>query len=234
MTLLHLATHTSGLPPELETTVEAEAGGLSRDALFELVAKSPPAAAGSVYASKAIDGALVAELLAARAQSTYEAMLKQRVLDPLGMQDTGVAVTDEMVGRLATGFGGAAMVVEPVVFDAMAGGIGVRSTCDDMLTFAAANLDPSSSSIGPTLRAAKSPKVRKLAGGKAGLFWHVYPGGKAVRSVGQGRGFSAAIFVNERLGVAVVVLAATDDGSAVWSAVRSVMDTYKPAAADDE
>lgn len=230
LTLAHLATHTSGLPTDLPRQAGIRPATMTRAQLFEMVASAHTIEpAGAVYEVNRLNAALAGEAVAAHLDTTYEQLLRDRVLGPLGMDDTGVTLDDSIRSRLAARHDGDDQQ-QPVQFDAMAGAIGVRSTGADMLQFVAANLDTDASPIGPSLRAAHEPRVRKASGGTSALFWTIQPGGKLLLHRGQAPGFAAVIFIHEAQGIGVVVLASTDQptlpvevGKAVVSALRQTM-----------
>ncbi len=69
----------------------------------------------------------------------YEALLKKRVLEPLGMSSTGITLTDDMKKRLAPGHNpGLQPVKNWDLPDTVAGAGALRSTANDMLKFLAA------------------------------------------------------------------------------------------------
>lgn len=95
----------------------------------------------------------VTGVLIARATGrSFEAALRERVCEPLGMKDTGFSVGAEHLGRLATAYGQHDNDAgEPVVEDAPdgrwsrppifeSGGGGLASTADDLLAFGSALL----------------------------------------------------------------------------------------------
>lgn len=86
---------------------------------------------------------LLGQALARRAGKTYEALVKERILDPLQMDHTGVTLTPWMQEHLAQGYSPGGMVMPNRDLPALAGAGALRSTMNDMLKFARANLDSS-------------------------------------------------------------------------------------------
>jgi len=84
---------------------------------------------------------LLGYALAKKSGLTYEQLLHKRILDPLGMSDTGITLTPEQKKRMATGYNPALEPTENWDFDALAGCGALRSTANDMLKFLAANLE---------------------------------------------------------------------------------------------
>ena len=172
VTLLQLATHTSGLP-RLPSGMDAfdDADGrnpyahLTRERLLELLQKTEPGKAGSVEYSNFGMG-LLGELLAIRAETTYPRLLRQRVLTPLGMTSAGFAsdgveVVQGYQGRQET---------PAWELAAVAGAGGLRCSAEELLRFGEAMLDPPEE-----LREAVGLAwtVHSPAGGpEVGLAWH--------------------------------------------------------------
>jgi serine-type D-Ala-D-Ala carboxypeptidase/endopeptidase len=85
---------------------------------------------------------LLGQALANRAGSSYEALVKKEVLDPLGMHDTAVKLTPALAKRFATGHDENNNPAHAWDLDALAGAGALRSTAADMLTFLEAQLHP--------------------------------------------------------------------------------------------
>jgi serine-type D-Ala-D-Ala carboxypeptidase/endopeptidase len=118
ITLLDLATYTSGLPnmpdnfvpkdqldhwaalpnPFADYTVEKLYAFLSG---YEL--KYPP---GTHYEYANLGFGLLGHALARRAGKMYEALLMERICDPLGLRSTRITLTESMGSRLAQGHNG--------------------------------------------------------------------------------------------------------------------------------
>lgn len=109
ITLEQLALHTSGLPklpsnlsPEDESDPYAN---YSKDDLYEFL-KNHQSAAGYPGGEKQYSNtgfALLGHALALAADDTYENLLQEHILAPLGMQDTSCYLSDKKRERLAQG-----------------------------------------------------------------------------------------------------------------------------------
>jgi serine-type D-Ala-D-Ala carboxypeptidase/endopeptidase len=144
--LIDLATHASGLPREVERepgpadnpfstlTEEAYRKGLASDPL--LFAPGT----GALYSNFGYD--LLAAALAHAAGKPYDALLNERVLEPLGLKNTALAPRAEDRARLFQGhdFDGKALpdVTTPLI---AAGASGLYSTPDDILRWLSWHLD---------------------------------------------------------------------------------------------
>jgi CubicO group peptidase (beta-lactamase class C family) len=100
-----------------------------------------PRAPGAQWEYSNLGVGLLGHILAARAGMSYEQLLRSRILEPLGMKSTTITLSADQRNRLASGYGFAQAPMSGWDFDALAGAGAIRSTANDMLTFAAAFLD---------------------------------------------------------------------------------------------
>lgn len=182
ITLIDLATHTSGLPrlpgnmafkdinnPYADYTVEQLYQFLSSYQLTRDI--------GSQYLYSNLGGGLLGHALTRRAGMDYEALVRSRICDPLGMKSTRIALTTQMKERLAVGHNAGMKSVENWDFPTLAGAGALRSTINDQLNFLAANLGITKSPLAPAMAA--MVKVRRptgLDGVQVALGWHVFTG----------------------------------------------------------
>ena len=98
ITLVDLATHTSGLP-----FMPAE-GTVTRAQLYQfLAAYHLPRDIGTEWEYSNIGYWLLAEAIEARAGMSFETLLRTRVLQPLGMNDSAITLSPALKARLAPG-----------------------------------------------------------------------------------------------------------------------------------
>ena len=139
ITLLNLATHTSGLPREA-AVIAGKPGPQAEAERWEWLAtqtRLPPAGRGALYSNIGFD--LLGDALAAAAKAPYEAALATTVTQPLGMADTTAQPTPQQCARL--------LAPDPLrhpfpcidqSWEAASGGI--YSTADDMALWMEAQL----------------------------------------------------------------------------------------------
>ncbi|MDT0631684.1 serine hydrolase domain-containing protein [Rubrivirga sp. S365] len=229
VTLADLATHTSGLPrlpPTLLLTADpgdpyAAYGTGDLYAFLDLY--ELPRAPGAAYEYSNLGGGLLglaltrraggADLEAESGGAAYGALARERVLGPLGMDETVVAVPEARGLAPAVGPSG-----EPVPHwtwtDATVGAGGLRSTAADLLTLAEATIAPPPDLPAPLAAAlveAARP-LRPVQGAmRIGLGWHVLPVGRPGDGVvwhdGGVGGGSSFVGLDREAGVGVVVLA---------------------------
>ena len=179
ITLVDLATHTSGLPPLPTNFTPKDPANPYADYTVEqlyqfLSSYQLTRDIGSRYEYSNLGGGLLGHVLALRAGMSYEALVRSRICDPLGMKDTRITLTPEMKARLAVGHNQALEPVENWDLPTLAGAGALRSTANDMLTFLAANLGYTKSPLAPAMAAML--KVRRPTGQpglEVALGWHV-------------------------------------------------------------
>jgi len=158
ITLRQLATHTSGLPRvdehmfdwPYDQTNPYKFYDLSRlISFFRSYISSGPEAIS--YSNLGV-GTLGLALSRAN-HSTYEKMIHDRILTPLGLEDTAVTLSDDQNARLITGYAPKTHEVVPVwTYTPETLGLGsVDSTLNDLLTYVEANLNPTSTDIGRSI-----------------------------------------------------------------------------------
>lgn len=114
--------------------------------------------------------ALLGEALAARAGQTYEQLLTERVLAPLGMGCTAITVPPLGAQRLLPGYSRRGRQ-RPPIEDFLAPAGSLRSSVADMLTFLTACLQPPPGQLGEALHLAQQPHARISRGANVGLCW---------------------------------------------------------------
>jgi CubicO group peptidase (beta-lactamase class C family) len=137
ITLQDLATHTSGLP-RLPTNLKPvnianPYADYTANQLYEfLTAYELPRAIGAQYEYSNLGGGLLGHALALRAGAEYEKVLRDRILTPLKMTDTGITLKPDGIERLARGHNRQRLQVSNWDFLALAGAGALRSTAQDL------------------------------------------------------------------------------------------------------
>ncbi len=105
ITLLDLATYTSGLP-NTPGNFRPPLAGYTIDKLYEFLSTYlPDYEPGTHYEYANVGFGLLGIALARRADKSYETLLKERVCDPLGLGHTRITLSDDMRRHLAQGHG---------------------------------------------------------------------------------------------------------------------------------
>jgi CubicO group peptidase (beta-lactamase class C family) len=213
ITLLDLATHRSGLPrlpsnmspadrsnPYADYTVQQLYAFLSGHTLGRDV--------GAQYEYSNLGGGLLGHVLGRAASRSYEALVRERILQPLGMSMTGVTLTGDMREQLVAGHDMQGNVVPLWDLPTLAGAGALRSNMRDMLAFLGANFGPPTSLLERSMMA--SHEVRETAGPgmSIGLGWHILTvrDRKIVWHNGGTAGFRTFIGFDPDAHVGVVVL----------------------------
>lgn len=211
ITLEDLATHTSGLPriPSNlpSTNPEDPYAGYTVAHLYgflgnHMLTRAP----GSKMEYSNLGVALLGHALALRAGTSYEDLVRERILDPLGMASTGITLTPALARRFASGHDGDGEVVSPFDMAALGAAGGLRSSITDMLAYAAANLADGGTAHERAMVAAQAPRTAN--GMQVGLNWDVRRSADTdLRSHGGATGgFESFIGLDRARHTAVVVL----------------------------
>ena len=145
MTLRDLATHASGLPSmpsnlDLRARPDPIAGYSPRDFDRFLNSFEPERAPGEKWSYSNVGVSLLGRLLARHAGTSYEDLLRERVLEPLGLHDTAITLSRAQARRVAPGldrYGEPATVWE---MRTLQGSGSLRSSANDLLEYLAAIL----------------------------------------------------------------------------------------------
>ncbi|MCY3932845.1 MAG: serine hydrolase [Acidobacteria bacterium] len=145
ITLLHLTTHSSGLPRMPNNFRPADAGNPYADytvaQLYEFLSSHDlERDIGEAVEYSNLGTGLLGHTLALSQETDYESLVSERLLKPLGMSDTSITLSPSQRERLAIGH---SVQLRPVAnwdLPTLAGAGALRSTVNDMLTFVEANL----------------------------------------------------------------------------------------------
>lgn len=162
ITLEHLATHTSGLPrlppgllrsalPRWRTN-PYHAFGPDR-VMSALRRVRPRATPGSRVRYSNFGMGLLGVLLAGAADRPFEELLTDRVLRPLGLADTGCAITPQVTGHLRR------RPRPPWTIPGLPAAGALRSTARDMLRYLQAHTDPWATPLAKALTEVSRPRV---------------------------------------------------------------------------
>jgi len=204
ITLLDLATHTSGLPRDpigASSTIGQMYAYLSGYRLTR--------APGSTFEYSNYGFGLLGNLLARRAgQADYEALLVDRITGPLGMDSTRIELTPDMSSRLAPPHLASSIGSVSENAPALAGAGMIRSTANDMLTFLAANMGLTETDLQRAVQLANTPQRPADGPGYIGLGWGVPETGQGMHThSGQTHGYHSFLAWDSERRIGVVVLA---------------------------
>ena len=114
---------------------------------------------------------LLGYVLARRAGTSYDELVRQRIARPLGLHDTGTTVD---AGRLASPHGFVGRAASHWHLDALAGAGALRSTATDLLGFLRLHADRSDRPLAVAARETQRPRT-KVGRAHVGLGWMIFP-----------------------------------------------------------
>src|SRR5690606_1090005 len=214
ITLLDLAMQRSGLPriPSnlRPTNLRDPYANYTVERLYEfLSAHELRRAPGEAYEYSNLGMGLLGHVLALRAGVSYEQLVRERILEPLGMMHTAIELTPWMQEHLAVGHGADGEPTPLWNLATLAGAGALRSTTLDMLRFAAAALDPEATPLHRAIAQTQAPRAD--AGSeemRIGMGWHIRraPGRELCWQNGGAGGYATFLGLDPACRCAVVVL----------------------------
>jgi CubicO group peptidase (beta-lactamase class C family) len=208
ITLLDLATHSSGLPPEATNLPSNDinqpyAGYTAAELYAFLRAYRLPRNPGATTEYSNVGEGLLGHALALRSGRSYDELVHERILDPLHMTSSGIDLSADLRPHLVRGHDADGTLVPPFEMGVLAAAGSLRSTIVDMLKFAAANLDTGDGELQRAIAATHTPR-RRFGQAQIGLNWLDEHG--ILWHNGGTTGCSSFIGIDARRQVAVVVL----------------------------
>jgi len=216
ITVLDLATHTSGLPrmPNNIHPIDGHtpyADYTTTDLLAfvatAVVAQEP----GTHFEYSNLGAALLGEALARHGHAPWERLVREQITGPLAMPSTMVTLSPDAQARLAQGYDLSGAPSAPWEMPAFLGAGALRSTAADMAVFVKAELAASHRATSRLARAmaltqAPQRNIGDGSVGKIGLGWHIKSDGLRWHN-GQTGTFHSYVAFQPAHGLGVVVLA---------------------------
>jgi len=213
ITLLDLSTHRSGLPRMPDNFSPADPANpyadYSVEMLYEFLSSHElrrDIDALGEYSNLSVG--LLGHALSLAAGSSYEDLVRERILEPLGMSSTGITLTDEMRHWLVRGHDMVGNAAANWDFAALAGAGALRSNLRDMLTFIAANTGPAGTPLEEAMRVTHESRANLNGNVDIGLNWIILSIGRdqVVWHNGGTGGYHAFAGFDPVRGVGAVVL----------------------------
>jgi D-alanyl-D-alanine-carboxypeptidase/D-alanyl-D-alanine-endopeptidase len=180
ITLLDLSMHLSALPRMPSNMTPKDVANVYADytpaKLYEFLSGYILVRdAGTYYEYSNLGAGLLGHALARKAGMSYEQLVRKRILEPLGMNDTSISLTPELKARMAAGYDPALEPAKKWDFDALAGCGALRSTANDLLKFLAANLELTDTPLKAALRRMRSVRHETdTPDTDVMMAWHTY------------------------------------------------------------
>lgn len=215
ITFRQLSHHVSGLPATPSNLKPADPtnpfAGYDREQLNQYLLTAKPARkpdADYEYSNLAVG--LLGDLLARQAGISFDALLRQKITEPLRMTDTGIQLSDDRIARIAPPHNAALLADRRWDFGALAGCGGIYSTVDDMLLFAKACLQPPKTSLGKAIELAwKQHRPAQGTQRAMGLGWMIAGDGSTRWHNGQTGGYQSMLLISRSLNSATILLCNT-------------------------
>jgi serine-type D-Ala-D-Ala carboxypeptidase/endopeptidase len=236
ITLVDLATHTSGLPrmpsnfnpkdpanPYIDYTEDQLYTFLSSYELTRDV--------GVKFVYSNLGFGLLGQGLARRNGTDYEALVETRICEPLGMKSTRITLTPEMEQRFAAGHSSDLVTVSRWDIPSLAGAGALRSSTNDMLKFLAAAMGYSHSSLAPAFKSmlsVKRPTGQAFIDSAMGWVVDTRGGGEIIWKNGGTGGYRTFIGYSPRTGVGVVALSNASTGAGADDLGLHLLDARFP------
>jgi CubicO group peptidase (beta-lactamase class C family) len=181
ITLLDLATYTSGLPrmpgnmPPGWNVKPNPMADYTTDNLFEFLSNyRPPYEAGTHYEYANLGFGLLGAVLARRAGKSYETLLVERVCDPLRLAQTRITLTPDMQTHVAQGHNLGGELAPLLDMPGLQGAGAVRGTANDLVVFLEACMGVRQTPLNRSLaRLLETRRPTPLPGTEAALGWFV-------------------------------------------------------------
>jgi D-alanyl-D-alanine-carboxypeptidase/D-alanyl-D-alanine-endopeptidase len=216
ITLVDLATHTSGLPfmpDNLPALVESQQSSYSKAYLYRFIAaQTLQHDIGSEWDYSNLDYWLLQEAMTTRGRADFEQLLQKRVIVPLGLRSTAITLSPELQARVATGHDAVLRPTAPLaslpVFNLMPAAGGMLSTPNDLLKFLGVAMGYEDSKLARSM--AQQLQTRRPAGeNEQALGWMILGKGEdaIVLHDGGSFGFSSSVawLPQQRTGVVVLM-----------------------------
>lgn len=230
ITLLHLATHRSGLPRLPENLAPKDSSNPYADFLVDELYHALETCRlgldpGSSYEYSNLGMGLLGHILALKSGKAFEELVIERICQPLTLHDTRMTLTEEQKRRLAPGHDPSGKVMSNWDIPGLAGAGALRSTANDMIRFLEANLDDRY----------EGAHVRRATigdGMEIGLAWHrtpLAPKGPMMvwHNGGTGGYHSFAGFVKSTRTAVVVLGNSTSDTDAIGVTLLKLLQSVK-------
>jgi D-alanyl-D-alanine-carboxypeptidase/D-alanyl-D-alanine-endopeptidase len=238
ITLADLATHRSGLPRMPSNFAPADPlnpyPDYSVERLYQFVSSYQlQREVDSAFEYSNLGAGLLGHALARRAGTSYETLLRRRVLDPLEMSSTGIALSPTVKTRQAQPHSSVFLLAStpPWEFtDAFAGAGALRSSAVDMLKFLAATLGYTKTPLSAAMARMLAVRRDGTAAFKIGLGWRVedVDGTEIVWTGGATYGSRSFAGYDPKARVGVVVLSNYNSGSGIDDIGRHVLNPRTP------
>ena len=217
ITLRHLANHTSGFPrdPEnIDKNAYNKYDGYTEEKMYDFVSSySLTREPGTQVEYSNVGYGLLGQILSLKNKSNYEAMITNRVLQPLGLNHTSVSFTPEQTKNLVQGYNGNKPVESwsKYMQNIMQGTGSLISSIDDQLLYLEANLGQKKTFLDNAIALSHTQTISysSLFYKGVGLGWGLYTatdGQNIIWKNGGNGGYTSFMGFNKTTQTGVIVL----------------------------
>jgi len=240
ISMLDLATHTSGLPfmpNESAISNDSAAANYSTADLRRFVASSElRSSVGEKWEYSNIGYWLLSEALAGRAGLDYESLLRKRVITPLGLSNTAFALSPKMKTNFAAGHNAVLQPSSPIstlpIYSIMPAAGGLYSTANDLLKLLAVAMDYEHSPLDGSMRLTWNTRRPMSRGFEQALGWTIIREQNSLLIVHDGGTFGYATSIAwdpvRRAGVVVLSNQVANVGDIACHLLRPSIPLEKP------
>jgi CubicO group peptidase (beta-lactamase class C family) len=164
---------------------------------------------GEKYEYSNLGVGLLGHILALKAGMDYETLVRTRICTPLKMKSTVITISPRLRSRLAKGYDSKGVPISNWDLPTLAGAGALRSSLNDMLIYAEANLGLIKTNLAPAIE--KTHYIKADAGSPnldIAMAWHIsnMDSKEIIAHNGQTGGYYAYIGLNKKLKRGVVIL----------------------------
>jgi CubicO group peptidase (beta-lactamase class C family) len=222
ITLLDLATHTSGLPRlpfgiwHMLTHMSDPYASFGEPELYDYLGKHRlEREPGKTFEYSNLGMMLLGQALALKAGTNYEATVRDRICRPLHMDSTGIELSPEWRARFASGHDEAGKVVKNWS-SPLPGDGGLRSSVNDLLKYLSAEMGLTASPLSAAMARTQAPRhPTDQDNQEVGLGWiistHKNTNNNVIWHDGGTSGYMSWISFNKHARRGVVVLSNSND-----------------------
>lgn len=213
ITIRSLANHSSGLPRlPADLLTKADPGNpyreYSNSDMFSFLAHFKPyREPGTQYEYSNLAVGLLGVILERISGKPYEQLVQEIICQPLQMKNTGITLSPEDSSRFALGYDMQLQAVHSWEFQSFAGAGAIRSSINDMLLYAKAQVSKGNTPLQQAIQLTHQPTF-SYEQNKVGLGWHIFilDGKNYLAHDGQTGGYACSMIFNPESGKAVVIL----------------------------
>lgn len=219
ITLQDIATHFSGLPRMPNNFAPKDPrnpyADYDEDRLFRFLAGHRLAhQPGARFEYSNLAMGLLGVALAKRTEKTFEQLLQERILKPLQMESTAIALTPALRGRLAEGFTADAQPSANWDIPTLAGAGGIRSTARDMARYVSAHLGKGPNHLVNACGTTHTQRAKVGPNTGIGLAWFRQSERDILFHNGMTGGYASYCGLDTKNRIGVIVLTNTAGGTA--------------------